>query len=198
MNTMNAKKSIMNLFIAGLMGMLPVALIGGCSNIDAPTSAKDESTVQQVPYSNHNNGNGNAVVHHVSVGGADICDALGLPTGCDQNFSLSANVKADGTVTGGVWQDTWPGGGQGPHLALDCVNIVGNGAVVGGIITNKGPLQGFRALTAVVDNGTSAGEPYDQISFVNPPGFLGFRPCDELTPADFFLFDLVHGQVKVR
>jgi len=196
MKTTQLNRMIKTSLSAGIVGMLLVALIGGCSNIDAPTAAKDGSTMHQVPYSSHD-GNGNAVVQHVSVGGADICEAVGLPTGCDKNFSLSANVKGDGSVTGGVWQDAWEGS-PGVHVSLDCVNVVGNGAVVGGEITNKGPLQGFRALTAVVDNGTSANDNYDQISFVNPPGFLGFRTCDELTPADFFLFDLVNGQVKVR
>ena len=51
------------------------------------------------------------VVNHVSVGGADVCEALGLPTGCDANFSLTATMKADGSVKG-QWQDTFAGGGE--------------------------------------------------------------------------------------
>lgn len=170
----------------------------GCNEAEGPTEFQGSSSSQEIPNVMFSNDNSAGVVHHVSVGGADICDALGQPTGCDQNYSLSANVKADGTITGGIWRDTWPGGQNGPHVALDCVNIVGNGAVVGGIIINKGPLEGFRALTAVEDNGTSSSQPYDRISFLNPPGLHDFLPCTELSPDDFALFDLVNGQVQVR
>ena len=52
------------------------------------------------------------VVTHISVGGADACEALGFPTGCDANYSLTARVDADGTARG-QWQDTFSGGGRG-------------------------------------------------------------------------------------
>ncbi len=70
---------------------------------------------------------------------------------------------------------------------------------------------GQRALTAVLDNGTSAKDPLDQLSFsFFGNGFLGFVfgtvDCTELTADDDFanspfgslLSDLTHGQVKVR
>ncbi len=142
------------------------------------------------------------VIHHASLGGADICEALGQPTGCDANFSLVANSYADGSVKG-QWQDSF-GGGSGIHVAVDCLNVIGNGAVVGGVITHGfgtcfgGPCQDFegeRALTAVVDNGTSANDPADQLSFSFFP--VGDLTCDLFVPGDFPLFDLAHGQVKV-
>ena len=34
------------------------------------------------------------VIHHASLGGADVCEAFGLPPGCDANFSLAANLHA--------------------------------------------------------------------------------------------------------
>jgi hypothetical protein len=138
------------------------------------------------------------VVHHASLGGADICEAIGQPTGCDANFSLVANEKADGSVMG-QWQDTFPGGGEGIHVAVDCLNVVGAGAVIGGVITHGTALgvdvTGQRALTAIVDNGTSANDPPDQLSF----SFFDTGPlsCLQLVPQNFPLFPLARGQVKV-
>ncbi len=139
------------------------------------------------------------VVHHVSMGGADICGALGLPTGCDANFSLVANERADGSVSG-QWQDTFPGGGEGIHVAIDCLNVVGNGAVIGGVITHGTALgvdvSGQRALTAVADMGTSSNDPPDLLSFSFFP--TGALSCTALVPTNFPLLPLTHGQVVVR
>lgn len=138
------------------------------------------------------------VVHHASMGGADMCEALGLPTGCDANFSLVATQKVDGSVEG-QWQDTFGGGAGGIHVAVDCLNVVGNGAVVGGVISHGTAggvdVSGQRALTAVVDYGTSANDPADQFSF----SFFdtGSLSCTDLVPDDFPPFTLTHGQVKV-
>ena len=137
------------------------------------------------------------VAHHVSLGGADICEATGLPTGCDANFSLVAIVKANGSVKG-QWQDTFAGGLEGIHVAVDCVNVVGNGAVIGGVITHGivggVDVSGLRALTAVVDNGTSANDTPDQLSF----SFVDDgRDCMSVVPGNLPLFDLARGQVKV-
>ena len=138
------------------------------------------------------------VTHHVSLGGADICEAIGLPTGCDANFSLTANEKADGSVSG-QWQDTFAGGGEGIHVAIDCMNVVGNGAVLGGVITHGTAfgvdVSGQRALTAVMDNGTSNNDPADQMSFSIFPNNLD---CSVLVPAAFPLFNLTNGQVTVK
>ena len=137
------------------------------------------------------------LVHHVSLGGADICEASGLPTGCDANFSLVANEFADGSV-GGQWQDTLVGGGEGIHVAVDCLNVVGNGAVIGGVITHGTSLgvdvSGQRALTAVVDNGTTSNDTPDQLSF----SFFPTGGCGTLVPTNFPLNNLGRGQVKVR
>jgi len=152
------------------------------------------------------------VVHRASLGSADICEALGAPTGCDANFSLVANEKADGSVSG-QWQDTFAGGGQGIHVAVDCMNIVGgNFAIIGGVVTHGAfdsagvivDVSGRRAVTAVVDIGTSANDPPDSLSFsfFEPfaTQFLGSNDCNVLTPDDFqgFLLFITHGQVKVR
>ena len=107
-------------------------------------------------------------------------------------------MKADGSVSG-QWQDTFAGGVDGIHVAVDCMEIVGNGAVISGVIT-QGTVDGVdvsgqRAITAVVDNGTSANDPPDEISFSFFPSNID---CGALEPGNFPLFDLAHGQVKVR
>ena len=141
-----------------------------------------------------------SVTDKVSVGGADICEALGQPTGCDANFSLSARKYDDGSVKG-QWQDTFGFGATGfIHVDIDCLHVVGNFAVLAGVITNGNAngvdLTGQRALTAVMDNGTSANDPADQLSFSFFP--TGGTSCNGLVPGNFPLFNLAHGQVKVR
>lgn len=170
--------------------LLLLMAVTGCNEDTAPTEDSSPGALLKV-------------VHHVSLGGADICEALGLPTGCDANFSLVANMKANGSVTG-QWQDTFVGGGEGIHVAIDCMKIIGNGAIVGGVITHGTAggvdVSGQYAITAVVDNGISANDPPDQLSFSYFPAinFFGTEDCSELTLDDFTLIDLIHGQVKVR
>ncbi len=191
------KLEIMKYLSVSSVLLLLVMFVTSCVEEKAPTSATvDSSNDNLMAFSK------GGVVHHVSVGGADVCEAFGLPPGCDANFSLEANMYDDGSVLG-QWQDTFSGGGAGIHVAVDCINIVGNGAVIGGVIThgtrvNGEDVTGLRALTAVVNNGTSANDPPDQISlsFIDLP-----FDCDDVTPADFaalgFLFDITNGQVKV-
>ena len=139
------------------------------------------------------------MVHHVSVGGADICEALGLPTGCDANFSLVAIEKADGSVSG-QWQDTFifdrddPGliRGVPVHVTIDCINVVGKEAWVSGVVTG-GAFTGLLAITRVADNGKSANDPLDQISFISQDIFGGCQAEPDLP-----LIDLTHGQVTVK
>lgn len=142
------------------------------------------------------------VIHRVSVAGADVCEATGRPTGCDANFSLVAYQRADGSV-GGQWQDTFDGGRMGIHVAVDCLNVVGNAAILGGVITHGTSevsgedVTGQRALTAVVDNGTSVKDPPDQIGY-SVIGLGGPRSCRNATPPGIYQLEyLTHGQVKV-
>ena len=137
------------------------------------------------------------IVNFVSAGSNDACEAFGLEKGCDGNFSLVATESADGTVSG-QYQDTFSGGGEGVHAKIDCFHVIGNGAVVSGIVTKGGSLYdvGSRVITAVVDNGTSANDSPDQISFTFavPPDFN----CEDFVPGDFPLNDLTTGQVTVK
>ena len=131
------------------------------------------------------------VVHHVSVGGADVCVSFGLHAGCDGNFSLVANEKADGSVTG-QYTDQFGHGNGGFHATVNCLSVYGNEAWVSGVVTH-GNFQGFDltglpVITRVADNGTSG----DQISV----SFIGdTTSC--LDEPDLPLFDMT-GQVTVR
>lgn len=149
---------------------------------------------------------GNGVVHHVSAGGSDICEAIGLPTGCDANWSMVANQKADGSVSG-QWEDSFGHGNGGFHMEIDCLSVDGNTAIFGGVITHAWGLaegdEGVRAVGAVVDNGTSKKDPPDQISPTVAASGDPVGPGDcGVTIEDFqnagILLDLTHGQVTVR
>jgi hypothetical protein len=146
--------------------------------------------------SDQNSLNKGKIMHHVSVGGPDI-DLVG--PGGDANFSLVANMDANGNVKG-QWQDKFGDGAGNIHVAVDCLEIFGNSAIVGGIITHGTVLgedvSGQRAVTLVVDNGKSKKDPVDQISF----SFFGedIQGCGAYSPGLFPLEDFTRGQVTVR
>ncbi len=104
------------------------------------------------------------VVHRVSVGGPDICVAMGLKPGCDANFSLEAKLYADGSASGQYTDRN--ANGDGIHAVVDCVSVVGNEAWISGVITHgrlTNPdtgevwdMAGEPISTRVRDNGTSA------------------------------------------
>lgn len=195
---MRINKSHPTSYVSAICSLFLLFMFAGCSEESVPTAAENSTETLSK----------GRVVHHASMGGADFCEAVGLPTGCDANFSITANEMADGTVSG-QWQDTFSGGGQGIHVDVDCMNIVnGNFAIIGGVVTQGfvtglGDVSGQRAVTAIVDNGTSVNDPADQLSFsfigAVATNLLGSTDCNELTPADFqgFLNNLTHGQVKV-
>ena len=130
------------------------------------------------------------VVNRVSVGGPDFC---GATPGCDANFSLSARIYSDGSVRG-QWNDTLNGRSDPAipvHIAIDCLVVDGNDAWVSGLITTK-EFAGIPVFARVRDNGTSANDPPDQISFQ----FEGETPCT--ARPNLALFDLDDGQVTIR
>jgi hypothetical protein len=132
-----------------------------------------------------------SVIHRVSVGSADIAP----PPGTDANFSLSAIEFDDGTVRG-QWQDTFFGRGTpavAVHVKVDCLVVVGNEAWVSGVVTRPGFLAGLPAITRIRDNGTSANDPPDQVSFTFID--IGVTCTDQ---PDLPLFDLINGQVTVQ
>ena len=136
------------------------------------------------------------IVHRVSVGGPDACVAIGFDhPGCNANFSLVAIQLADGTVRG-QYTDRL-GSGEGFHAEVDCLSVVGNNAWIGGVIKNGtypgvADAVGRRVVTRVQDNGTSAKDAPDRISF----SFLSNISCT--TNFASTLLDAPEGQVKVR
>lgn len=147
---------------------------------------------------------GGPVTGRVIVGGPDVCAAFGESPGCDKNFSLVAIKYADGRVSG-QWTDRFGGGLGGFHAEVDCLVTDGNDAWVGGVVT-KGvihdpesgedfDLSSIRVSTMVRDNGTSANDPADQISFSFLEFDAPYRTCTE--QPTYPLFDVPQGQVLI-
>jgi hypothetical protein len=134
------------------------------------------------------------IAHTVKVGGPDACIAFGDGPGCDGNFSLSAILYADGSVTG-RYTDRFSGG-NGIHGVIDCVVVVGNEAWVSGVITQGNfegdDLAGLPFTTRVRDNGASASD-VDEISTSHTGDETS---C--LEQADFDLLPISEGNVVVR
>ena len=132
------------------------------------------------------------VIHHVSVGGPDQ-DATDHT---DATFSLNANQYADGTSKG-EWTDQFGQGDGGIHVQIDCLFVQGNTAWVSGFITsgNVGGVDvtGLPVITEVQDNGKSANDPPDLISF----SFIGVAASCTTHPA-LPLNPMTNGQVTVR
>ena len=134
---------------------------------------------------------GAGVRHRVSVGRHDADFIKG-----DKNFSLIAIQSSDGSVKG-RYTDMFGAGTTtgGYHVDVDCLEVVGNQAWIGGVVTN-GSINGVdgtgrRALTRVVDNGKSANDPPDQISY----SYLTNVSCT--SRANLTLLLMTDGQVTV-
>ena len=135
------------------------------------------------------------VIHRAHVGSPDFCESFGLSPGCDANFSLTALEFADGRVIG-QYSDRFAGG-DGFHANIDCLSVAGNDAWVSGVITHgfigDTDLTGLPVATRVRDNGRSANDPADQLSF----SFIG-DPTSCLDQLDYQLLDVPQGQVVVK
>lgn len=173
------------LFVAG------VAL--GCSE---PTAYKStEAAGSMLRASNNSSG---PVIHHVSIGGPDVCTGFGSKPGCDANFSLVANQYADGSVSG-MWVDRFSQnfGGGGATVAVNCLAVEGDVAWISGVVVRPESNAGTPALVRARDRGTSANEPPDRFLTVYDPGVFGVSAnCldEEFIP----LLNAPQGQVVVR
>ena len=121
------------------------------------------------------------VLHRVTLGSPDFCAEFGLKPSCDANFSLVALQGTRGVS--GEWHDQGaanalgPGtGGVGIHAAVRCLTVIGNQAWIGGVITQSRETSwiGLPVATTVKDNGRSANDPPDQVSFT----FFGEQICN--------------------
>jgi hypothetical protein len=161
--------------------VLGVIVAFGCSDGALPTAQSHGPALQASV---------NGVTHRVTVGGPDACSGFGLKPGCDKNFSLVALDGPNGVT--GHWHD-----GNMPSGALDatvsCLEVVGNEAWINGVDRDGGVW-----LTRVRDNGTSANDSPDQISFSfgpfpDRPGISCHRRRTDLP-----LVDMPQGQVTVQ
>jgi hypothetical protein len=158
---------------------------------------------------------GNGVIQHMSVGSNDICPGLGLPPGCDANFSLVANKWADGTVRG-QWHDEFgkdENGEQlgGVHASIDCLEVSDFAvgiyswpiAWVSGVVTrSSNPFYsvGDGVITLALDRGTSASDPFeDLLSFTVPlSAFPEGTTCTDMPELPVGALNTpFNGQVKI-
>ncbi len=178
------KGTLITLAVFGLFAV-------GCDQIEPTTPVGDGFGV--TPQANMA-----GIAHRASVGGAD---SELYPPGTDANFSLVAIEWVDGRESG-QWQDAF-GSNGGIHVAVDCLSVSGNEAWVSGVITkgNLGDidLAGLPAITRIADNGTSADDPADQISYswISPTQFPPYYSDDCKDQPDLPLFNTNNGQVKV-
>ena len=179
---MNTRIITFSLVLVSLMGLI---LTMSVSPATAAASARDP------------------VVHMVSAGGPDLCNAFGKHPGCDGNFSLVGFVYADGSMSG-EYTDRFANG-DGIHAVIDCVSVVGSEAWVSGVITrgsytdpDTGQVYDFTGLpfaTRFRDNGTSARDTVDQLSF---SWFGGDNASSCTDHIQYPLFDEPQGQVVVK
>lgn len=120
-----------------------------------------------------------------------------------ERLTLSFNVKqlASGEVIGQAQRKSEPTDTI-THYELNCMRIVGNRAIIGGIVTRSSSprvVVGRKAIFSVEDNGEGPNEPVDRVSFVlhaasaTTPG-----TCETVTPPAAATFDVEKGNVQVR
>jgi hypothetical protein len=177
-----------------ILMILATAAVFGCSESTIPPTGQSDGPALPASV-------GSQVVHQATAGSPDICTPVGDKPGCDANFSLLAVQRADGSVTG-QWVDRFSqvNGGGGIHVAINCLNVIGNRAYVSGVVTQSSSSDqvGQPALTKLVDNGRSANDPPDQISVSII--FPGVVDCNAAPAFDDFipLFPTPQGQVVVQ
>jgi len=161
------------------LSLIPVLALVACSTeASAPAAFGDTASQAAI--------NG-PFIHRVTVGGPDICSGLGLPLGCDYNLSLVATEGPAGVS--GQWQD-----GPGRHFRVDCLEVVGNVAWIGGATKD-----GYRQIVRVVDMGQSI-DPPDSISFAVEDNFPDDYGLCHLRPRGLARLTVpaLQGQVRVE
>lgn len=129
--------------------------------------------------------------HRVTIGGPDVCTGFGARPGCDANFSLLAIQRGDGSVSG-QWVDRFSQnfGGGGLFMEVDCVEVDGNRAWIGGHSS-----QGFQGIVYAEDRGTSFALELDD-KFLMIYDDWGSTTCHD-RPFSFGL-NVAEGQVRIQ
>jgi hypothetical protein len=119
-----------------------------------------------------------------------------------RTFAFEAHRSADGTASGTAVVKN-RATGQAVHARIDCLNVIGNVAVMSGTATSAtgpGNTDGDTEIFGVQDNGVGAGAPPDRVTrFYGNSGFV----CTDVTPANVGQYtDLLHdveaGNLTVR
>jgi hypothetical protein len=122
---------------------------------------------------------------------------LGLPL---RNFAFSATKASDGSVSGEAQLENRSSSFRG-HIAIDCLNVLGNVAVMTGVWTSSNSQDipvGTDAFFAVQDNGDGPASPADEITLTLSG--LGIA-CTDITDPSLlapFLVTIESGQIQVR
>jgi hypothetical protein len=180
------------MFRTRLSVLLAAGVACGCSE---PTASK---TAEPVGSLLRASASGGPVVHHVAIGGPDVCTGFGAQPGCDANFSLVANQYADGSVSG-QWVDRFSQnfGGGGATVKVTCVAVEGSFAWVGGVVTSPASNAGTPAILRARDLGNSANDPPDRFLPLYDPAFFGLS-TNCLDEEFFFMLDAAEGQVVIK
>jgi len=158
------------------------ALLGACTTPPTQPASSEAIAVRGEAFVKGGN-----VVHRVTGGGADF----GGP-GFDANWSLVAIQYADGRVKGHL-TDAFGHGNGGIHVEINCLEVDGNEAWASGI-AKGGVYDGRTWLARVQDNGRSANDPEDLISFSVLTGTASTADCHGRFPLEQFTR---RGQVTV-
>jgi hypothetical protein len=116
-----------------------------------------------------------------------------------RTFSFVARMDANGVATG-MAQVNNRMVGEMFQLSVDCLKVVGDTAIVGGVFTRHTDTHavGLTGIFAVRDSGEGSTAPdrITQVFFFEP----GVLRCSDLEPADAspFLVDIEAGNIQVR
>jgi hypothetical protein len=119
-----------------------------------------------------------------------------------RTFAFEAMRSSDGSVTGQAQIDN-RALGQRFHVEIDCMNVIGNIAVMSGTLTEAagaGIAVGDAAIFAAQDNGEGTAAPPDRVtrSFENTE-----LVCTDITPANVGLYmnllnDVQAGNIQIH
>jgi hypothetical protein len=119
-----------------------------------------------------------------------------------RTFAFEASKASDGTVSGQAQIDN-RAAGRRFHIEIDCLNVIGNIAVMSGTLTQAagaGISVGDSAIFAAQDNGEGAGAPPDRVTRTFENTGLA---CTDITPANIGLYtyllnDVQAGNVQIH
>ena len=116
-----------------------------------------------------------------------------------RTFAYTAVTGPDGNVKGQAQLYNRSQGNK-THVSINCLNVVGNTAVAGGIVVKStaGAYNNWTGIFAVEDNGEGNSDPADRLSltFVYPPG--SGVTCFTFPFASFPTMPIEGGNIQVR